>query len=637
MNYKGDDFTDIHHLRPSDWNVNSVRSNLYFGSCGLVEPMSACQSPADSEAADDTARDGSVFQPPANARGAIARAIFYMDLRYSNQNKDGMDLVVTDCPNLEDPQPNEMAYKSQLLEWHSANPVTDAERQRNQRACERWQGNRNVFVDYPDLVAKFYGSPQTPMGEGLGYPGCDTGSSISASTAAPGAAAGQCDDLSAGDIMIVRVTSDYPETAAFVAFQDLSEGLFLYMTDNAWMGSSFRNNEGTLSFRVPLGGIAAGTVFGYDTSAKLLYSQEWETESGQFNLATAGDTVILYCETGDKSIRFLTALDFSGSGWMQSSLDEHDYGTGTSALPEGLARYSLSLPLFDNSLYIGATEGSRSELQASLSDPNAWDGNNGGSDTTTPPESFVISSSSSSEESPVQSPLSPGDIMVIAVNSANPDLVAMVALKNIPANTPIYMTDNAWTGRGFRTNEGVMRLSVPSSGIDAGTIFGYGSDLLYGTDWESVGGRFALAESGDNVMIYTASDTNIEEIVHLGAFTNAGVDGWKVPGLEDSEYDTYESALPEELSSVGATSLAHQDNYLYTGPVSGDKATIQFAIQNAANWEGSNSDPVSVPTAPFSVRLGSLGTTPSSATRSALYDGSAVCFITFTIIAKLLT
>jgi endonuclease I len=161
----GKDYTDIHHLRPEDWNVNSARGNLFFGECGLVAPNSDCTSPAHVEAANDTADDGTIFRPPAVVRGDIARAIFYMDVRYSSEN-NGIDLVLTDCPsNLT----NVMAYKSQLLTWHAGDPVTSNERLRNQRACERWQGNRNVFVDFPDIVQRFFGEPQLPIGVGLGY------------------------------------------------------------------------------------------------------------------------------------------------------------------------------------------------------------------------------------------------------------------------------------------------------------------------------------------------------------------------------------------------------------------------------------------------------------------------------------
>lgn len=95
----GKDNTDLHHLRPSDCNVNSARSNLYYGECGIASLLSECVTPAHMEAAYDTAKDGSTFLPPADNRGDIARAILYMDLRYDgDEGSTTLDLVVSDCP-----------------------------------------------------------------------------------------------------------------------------------------------------------------------------------------------------------------------------------------------------------------------------------------------------------------------------------------------------------------------------------------------------------------------------------------------------------------------------------------------------------------------------------------------------------
>ena len=86
------------HLRPAYCNVNSARSNLYFGVCGTGAPSSRCISPAHPEAASDTAKDSVTFLPPADQRGDVARAILYMDLRYDGDDASTLDLVVSDCP-----------------------------------------------------------------------------------------------------------------------------------------------------------------------------------------------------------------------------------------------------------------------------------------------------------------------------------------------------------------------------------------------------------------------------------------------------------------------------------------------------------------------------------------------------------
>jgi endonuclease I len=43
-----------------------------------------------------------------------------------------------------------------LLEWNALDPVDDLEKQRNKEG-EKKQGNRNPFIDYPELANKIWG------------------------------------------------------------------------------------------------------------------------------------------------------------------------------------------------------------------------------------------------------------------------------------------------------------------------------------------------------------------------------------------------------------------------------------------------------------------------------------------------
>ena len=130
----GLDNTDLHHMRPSDCNVNSARGKKYFAQCGTVDSLSSCTSPANPEAANDTETDTKSFLPPKSKRGDIARTILYMDLRYDGDEKNTNNLVVSDCPE-DVPNGAGMGYLSQLLQWHMDDPPNEEERTRNDAIC----------------------------------------------------------------------------------------------------------------------------------------------------------------------------------------------------------------------------------------------------------------------------------------------------------------------------------------------------------------------------------------------------------------------------------------------------------------------------------------------------------------------
>ena len=50
----------------------------------------------------------------------------------------------------------EQWYLELLISWHMQDPVSRKERSRNNAAFE-YQGNRNPFVDHPELVREIWG------------------------------------------------------------------------------------------------------------------------------------------------------------------------------------------------------------------------------------------------------------------------------------------------------------------------------------------------------------------------------------------------------------------------------------------------------------------------------------------------
>ena len=390
----GRDFTDIHHLRPSDWNVNAARSNKYFADClddNNGNTDNGCTVPATREAAADTASNSTVWLPPIDVRGDIARMLFYMDVRYSGTGGSSTtepNLVLTNCPTDKDTW---MGYLSELLAWHAQDPPDDRERTRNDGACARWQGNRNPFVDYPDLVQTMFATDE----------GC--GGTVVVPTAPPTSPSSDNNNnndsvpsicLSAGSLMVTGVNMDDPDAVELVALEDVPAGARIFMTDNAWTGTGFRTNEGTVSLVFPTN-VPAGTVFGYGDS-NLLYSNLWTTVSGSFRLSASGDTVIVYCEdntgvfTPNTDFLSIVAISLSGD-WLSSGLSNDQYGTTESAAPpNGL---SMALPHRDNYHYKGITNGTRSELQAAIRNVSNWEGSNTNRFSFPTEPSFTVASS----------------------------------------------------------------------------------------------------------------------------------------------------------------------------------------------------------------------------------------------------
>ena len=121
--------SDLHHLFPSDSKANGKRGNLPFGE--FKSGRSATPNCALSRYGriDEARKNG--FEPPANHKGNVARALFYFSLRYDLRIKPYEEMV--------------------LRQWNILDPV-DSEEVRRNTLIEKIQGNRNPFIDDSELV-----------------------------------------------------------------------------------------------------------------------------------------------------------------------------------------------------------------------------------------------------------------------------------------------------------------------------------------------------------------------------------------------------------------------------------------------------------------------------------------------------
>lgn len=130
--------TDLHHLFPSEIQLNQMRSSREFaevtgppiqigtGECSLGkrEKIKGLTPPE---------QDGQYFEPPTKHRGNLARALFHFAVRYGAEIRPAEEYF--------------------LRKWHSEDPVDAEEKERNEKIYQI-QKDRNAFIDYPDLVER---------------------------------------------------------------------------------------------------------------------------------------------------------------------------------------------------------------------------------------------------------------------------------------------------------------------------------------------------------------------------------------------------------------------------------------------------------------------------------------------------
>ena len=93
-------------------------------------------------------------------RGFIARAMLYMDVRYDGDEPDTFDLRLGELDEMRRDEATGtfvFAALSDILRWHETHPVARGARERHDEVCGK-QGNRNPFVDKPELVETVFGN-----------------------------------------------------------------------------------------------------------------------------------------------------------------------------------------------------------------------------------------------------------------------------------------------------------------------------------------------------------------------------------------------------------------------------------------------------------------------------------------------
>lgn len=161
-------FSDCHHLFLSEEDYNSSRHNKLYGNCDAScseRPTLAYAGAGGGSGVypgESNWTQTGIWETWSGRRGDVARALFYMDVRYEGGNH-GLtahaepDLILTDdlASVVETGVNANSAYMgllSVLLQWHEDDPVDEIERDRND-VIESFQQNRNPFIDHPEWVS----------------------------------------------------------------------------------------------------------------------------------------------------------------------------------------------------------------------------------------------------------------------------------------------------------------------------------------------------------------------------------------------------------------------------------------------------------------------------------------------------
>ena len=264
--------TDVFHIYPTDIRVNSQRGNHPYGVCANGTRLSYGNYVAKGKLGRCTypGYTGDVFEPDDEYKGDLARSYFYMVTCYKEELPSWPGSAQLDYA-----KNKYKAFSSwtinMLMEWTRLDPVSEKEIKRNE-AVYGIQGNRNPFIDHPELAEYIWGDKQ-------GEAWTATGEDIPAAITSP--ANGSTFDMGS------TVVDTLLEYTIDVKGNNLNEDLTMTLSDTenfsvskttfsaseAMEGTTFTitflaGNEGTFENYIRLGSDEASTTFMVTATAK---------------------------------------------------------------------------------------------------------------------------------------------------------------------------------------------------------------------------------------------------------------------------------------------------------------------------------------------------------------------------------
>ena len=151
---------DLHHLRPSLEKVNADKSDHAFGYIGGTYSDGYKVGVIDGTELYRVREKDGLFECKDDVKGDVARILLYVYCRWEQPNLYS-DVAKDQLPDLDGDDKTDTGMRAiesldTLLAWCEDDPVDEWEMRRND-LVEQVQGNRNVFIDYPELAWRIFG------------------------------------------------------------------------------------------------------------------------------------------------------------------------------------------------------------------------------------------------------------------------------------------------------------------------------------------------------------------------------------------------------------------------------------------------------------------------------------------------
>ena len=150
---------DLHHLRPSADTLNRAKSDHTFGDVNGVYDTGVTSGAVGGTVCYWVMKQNDLFECKDDVKGDVARILLYVYCRWEQPNLF-TDVPADLLPAGESDSKSNSGKKvveslDTLLSWCQEDPVDTWEMRRND-LVESVQGNRNVFIDYPELAWQLF-------------------------------------------------------------------------------------------------------------------------------------------------------------------------------------------------------------------------------------------------------------------------------------------------------------------------------------------------------------------------------------------------------------------------------------------------------------------------------------------------